>query len=65
VYWKPIFNLLEGQFEVILANAQHLKAVPGHKTDIKDAEWIAERYAAWQARALVSFRLHPSATYVN
>lgn len=49
VYWKPIFNLLEGQFEVILANAQHLKAVPGHKTDIKDAEWIAERYAAWVA----------------
>ena len=49
VSWKPIFNLLEGQFEVILANAQHLKAVPGHKTDIKDAEWIAERYAAWVA----------------
>ncbi|HEY6408058.1 MAG TPA: IS110 family transposase, partial [Ktedonobacteraceae bacterium] len=42
VYWKPIFNLMEGQFEVILANAQHLKAVPGHKTDIKDAEWIAD-----------------------
>ena len=42
VYWKPIFSLLEGQFEVILANAQHLKAVPGHKTDIKDAEWIAD-----------------------
>jgi transposase len=46
VYWKPIFHLLEGQFEVILAHAQHLKAVPGHKTDIKDAEGIAERYAA-------------------
>jgi transposase len=42
VYWKPIFALLEGQFAVILANAQHLKAVPGHKTDIKDAEWIAD-----------------------
>ena len=44
-YWKPLFNEArrEGQFEVILANAQHLKAVPGHKTDIKDAEWIAER----------------------
>jgi transposase len=42
VYWKPIFSLLEGQFAVILANAQHLKAVPGHKTDIKDAEWIAD-----------------------
>jgi transposase len=42
VYWKPIWNVLEGQFEVLLANAQHLKAVPGHKTDIKDAEWIAD-----------------------
>jgi transposase len=42
VYWKPIFALLEGQFAVLLANAQHLKAVPGHKTDIKDAEWIAD-----------------------
>ena len=42
VYWKPIFNLLEGRFEVVLVNAQHLKYVPGHKTDVKDAEWIAE-----------------------
>ena len=42
VYWKPIFALLEGQVAVLLANAQHLKAVPGHKTDIKDAEWIAD-----------------------
>jgi transposase len=42
VYWKPVFNLLEGQFEVVLVNAQHLKAVPGRKTDCKDAEWIAD-----------------------
>jgi transposase len=41
-YWKPVFNLLEGAFEVILVNAQRLKAVPGRKTDVKDAEWIAE-----------------------
>ncbi len=41
-YWKPIFNILEGNFEVLLVNAQHLKAVPGRKTDVKDAEWIAE-----------------------
>jgi transposase len=41
-YWKPIFNILEGAFEVILVNAQHLKTVPGRKTDVKDAEWIAE-----------------------
>ena len=41
-YWKPIFNILEGQFEVLLVNAHHLRAVPGRKTDVKDAEWIAE-----------------------
>jgi transposase len=41
-YWKPIFNILEGTVEVILVNAQHLKTVPGRKTDVKDAEWIAE-----------------------
>jgi transposase len=42
VYWKPIFNLLEGNFRVILVNAQRLKNVPGRKTDVKDAEWIAQ-----------------------
>ena len=42
VYWKPIFNLLEGRFEVILVNAHRLKQVPGRKTDVKDAEWIAQ-----------------------
>ncbi len=42
VYWKAPFNLLEGQFEVLLANAQHIKTVPGRKTDVKDAEWIAD-----------------------
>jgi len=41
VYWKPVFNLLEGSFEVVLANAYHIKAVPGRKTDVKDCEWIA------------------------
>lgn len=41
-YWKPIFNVLEGHFEVIVVNAQHLKTVPGRKTDMKDAEWIAD-----------------------
>src|SRR5262249_53433730 len=39
VFWKPIYNLLEDQFSVLVANAQHLKAVPGRKTDVKDAEW--------------------------
>lgn len=42
VYWRPVFNILEGSLEVILVNAQHMKAVPGHKTDIKDSEWIAD-----------------------
>ena len=42
VYWKPVWNILEGQFEVVLLNAQHIKAVPGRKTDIKDCQWIAE-----------------------
>ncbi len=42
VYWKPIFNLLEDHFELLVVNAQHIKAVPGRKTDIKDAEWIAD-----------------------
>jgi len=41
-YWKPIYNLLEGQMELLVANAQHIKAVPGRKTDVKDAEWIAD-----------------------
>jgi transposase len=42
VYGKPVWNPLEGQFEVRLVNAQHIKAVPGRKTDQKDSEWIAE-----------------------
>ena len=45
VYWKPVFNLLEGSFEVLLVNAAHIKAVPGHKTDVKDSEWIADLLA--------------------
>lgn len=42
VYWKPIYHLLEDSFEIVLVNAQHMKAVPGRKTDVKDAEWIAD-----------------------
>ena len=42
VYWKPVFNLLEGRFQVLLVNAEHIKQVPGRKTDVKDSEWIAE-----------------------
>ena len=42
VYWKPVFNILEGSIEVILVNARHVKAVPGRKTDVKDCEWLAD-----------------------
>ena len=42
VYWKPVWNILEGQFTLVLANAQHVKDVPGRKTDTKDSEWLAE-----------------------
>lgn len=42
VYWKPIYNLLEGAFELLLVNARHIKAVPGRKTDVRDCEWIAD-----------------------
>lgn len=42
VYWKPVYNLLEGSFEVLLVNASHIKQVPGRKTDVKDCEWIGE-----------------------
>ena len=42
VYWKPVYAILEGHFELIVGNAHHIKAVPGRKTDVKDAEWIAD-----------------------
>jgi transposase len=42
VYWRPVWNLLEGQFDLLLANATHIKNVPGRKTDVKDSEWIAQ-----------------------
>ena len=42
VLWKPIYNLLEGAFELLLANARHIKQVPGRKTDVRDCEWLAD-----------------------
>src|SRR5262252_8275702 len=42
VYWKPVFNILEGMLEVILVNARNVKAVPGRKTDVRDCEWLAD-----------------------
>jgi transposase len=42
VYWKPVHTILEGHFTLIVGNAHHIKAVPGRKTDVKDAEWLAD-----------------------
>lgn len=41
-YWKPVYNILEGHLEILLVNARHIKGVPGRKTDVLDAEWIAD-----------------------
>ncbi|MFI5297148.1 MAG: IS110 family transposase [Polyangiales bacterium] len=45
VYWKPVWHILEGDFELVLANAMHVKNVPGRKTDVNDATWIANLLA--------------------
>src|SRR5689334_12778731 len=71
VYWKPVFNLLEGEVEILLVNAKHIKFVPGRKTDVKDAQWIAELLqhgllkasfipptAQRDLRELVRYRIH-------
>src|SRR6266851_4284459 len=42
VFWKPLFNLLEDRFQLLLVNARDIKQVPGRKTDVKDCEWIAD-----------------------
>jgi transposase len=51
VYWKPVWHVLDGLFELVLANAQHIKNVPGRKTDIKDSQWIADLLAHGLIRA--------------
>ena len=45
VYWKPVWHVLEGEFELVLANAAHIKNVPGRKSDVNDASWIADLLA--------------------
>src|SRR5215475_8460898 len=42
VYWRPVYNVLEGSVELSLVNAQHVKIVPGRKTDVRDSEWLAQ-----------------------
>lgn len=46
IYWKPVFNILEEDFEIILVNARHVKNVPGHKTDKKDSAWLSKLLVA-------------------
>lgn len=51
VYWKPVWHVLESQFQLVLANAAHVKNVPGHKTDVNDATWLADLLAHGLIRA--------------
>jgi len=51
VYWKPVWHILEGRFELILANAAHIKGVPGRKSDVNDATWISDLLAHGLIRA--------------
>ena len=71
VYWKPVWHVLEGDFELVLANATHIKNVPGRKTDVNDATWIADllahglirsqlRAAAGRSRSCVTSRARAS-----
>ena len=60
-FWKPLYNLLEGNFTILVVNAHHMHNVPGRKTDVKDAEWIAD-LLAHGLLAPASFPLSPNAT---
>jgi transposase len=51
VYWKPVWHVLEGHFELVLANAAHVKNVPGRKTDVNDSMWLADLLAHGLIRA--------------
>jgi transposase len=51
VYWKPVWHILDGSFELVLANASHVRNVPGRKTDVNDATWIADLLAHGLIRA--------------
>jgi len=67
VFWKPIYNLLEGNFALVVVNAQHSKAVPGRKTDVRDAEWIADllRHGLLRASFIPSSPTGPNASCAN
>src|SRR5260370_6928021 len=51
IYWKPIWHILEGRFERVLANAAHIRNVPGRKSDVNDAVWISDLLAHGLIRA--------------
>jgi transposase len=51
VYWKPVWAILEDEFECLLVNARHVKQVPGRKTDVKDSEWLCQLAEAGLLRA--------------
>ena len=51
VYWKPVWTVLAGAFELVLANAMHVRNVPGRKTDVNDAAWLADLLAHGLIRA--------------
>src|SRR6202022_2033479 len=51
VYWKPVWAVLEDDFELLLVNARHVKQVPGRKTDVKDAEWLCQLLEAGLLKA--------------
>src|SRR6201982_2646892 len=51
IYWKPIWHMLEGRFELVLANAAHIRNVPGRKSDVNDAVWISDLLAHGLIRA--------------
>lgn len=51
VYWKPVWHLLDGHVDLVLANAQHVRNVPGRKSDVKDAQWLADLLAVGLIRA--------------
>jgi transposase len=53
VYWKPVWHVLEGDFALILANAMHIRNIPGRKSDVKDATWIADLLALGLIRSSV------------
>jgi len=57
VYWRPVYAVLEGHVELIVGNARHIRNVPGRKTDVKDAEWIADlvRHGLITQRRIVSW----------